>query len=67
MDKIFFDQRIGSTNRSAAIQFGFMKKKLLKPSFRVDRIIVTMMNVKRLVFIKRCRDLDISLNEIESR
>lgn len=52
---------------SDTIRF-YEKKKLLKPSFRADNNYryYDEETLKRLVFIKRCRDLDISLNEIES-
>ncbi|MCL6233539.1 Cd(II)/Pb(II)-responsive transcriptional regulator [Acinetobacter sp. ANC 5579] len=46
----------------------YEKKKLLKPSFRADnnyRYYDEEM-YKRLVFIKRCRNLDISLTEIQT-
>lgn len=46
----------------------YEKKKLLKPSFRGDNNYryYDENTFKRLMFIKRCRTLDISLSEIET-
>ena len=46
----------------------YEKKNLLQPSFRGDNNYrhYDEEMLKRLIFIKRCRDLDISLNEIHN-
>ncbi|OTG82112.1 Cd(II)/Pb(II)-responsive transcriptional regulator [Acinetobacter sp. ANC 5054] len=46
----------------------YEKKKLIQPSFRADNNYryYGEETFKRLIFIKRCRALDMSLNEIEN-